>query len=69
MRHFVLVGDSEDVFGVWEAPDATAADRLRMKLKLKYPGCRTEVRQATDFETFKRDTGDIDVSELELEVA
>ena len=60
MRHFLLVGDTLDVLGVWEAEDERALSRLKLKLNLSFPGCRTVVGQASDFESFKAQFRDYD---------
>lgn len=60
MRHFLLVGDTLDVLGVWEAQDERALSRLKLKVSLSFPGCRTIVGTATDFEAFKAQFQDYD---------
>ena len=60
MRHFLLVDDALDVLGVWEVEDERALSRLKLKLNLSYPGCRTVVGQAQDFEAFKAQHRDYD---------
>lgn len=69
MRHYVIVEDAQEVLGVWEAPDRTTADRLRLTLSLTYPGCRTHVEQASDFEAFKDAVPNFDLTGLEPEPA
>jgi hypothetical protein len=69
MRHFVLVGDADEVLGVWEAQDEVSADRLRLRLSLTYPGCKTHVRQATDFESLKSMLKGVDLVGMEPEAA
>lgn len=60
MRHFLLVDDALDLLGVWEVEDERALSRLRLKLNLSYPGCRTVVGKARDFEAFKAQFRDYD---------
>lgn len=60
MRHFLLVGDTLDVLGVWQVEDERALSRLKLKLNLSFPGYRTVVGQARDFESFKAQFRDYD---------
>ena len=60
MRHFLLVNDTLDVLGVWEVEDERALSRLKLKLNLSFPGCRTVVGKAHDFEAFKAQYRDYD---------
>lgn len=64
MRHFLLVGDDREVLGVWEAKDAKEAARLRLELALNFPGCRTLMDIAADFEAFKARVGDYDLEHV-----
>lgn len=69
MRHFLLVRDDRDILGVWEAKDALQASRLLMELALSFPGCRTMMDRAHDFEAFKRLVPDFDLEDVEPEPA
>ncbi len=60
MRHYLLVDDTLDVLGVWEVQDERLVSRLRMQLNLAFPGCRTVVGRAHDFEAFKAQYRDYD---------
>jgi len=60
MRHFLLVDNTSDVLGVWELEDERAISRLKLKLSLSFPGCRTIVAKAQDFEAFKAKYRDYD---------
>lgn len=60
MRHFLLVDDTLTVLGVWEVEDERVVPRLKLKLNLSFPGCRTVVGKARDFESFKAQFGDYD---------
>lgn len=64
MRHFLLVGDDREVLGVWEAKDATQAARLRLELSLSFPGCRTLMDIAHDFDAFKARITDYDLKDV-----
>lgn len=65
MRHYLFVGDSRDVLGVWEVDDEVSATRLSLQLALMYPGCKTVADHAADFETFKQGYSDYDFDGLE----
>lgn len=64
MRHFLLVGDDREVLGVWEAKDEKEARRLRLELALSFPGCRTLMEIAKDFDAFKSTVGDYDLEHV-----
>lgn len=69
MRHYLFVGDAQDVLGVWEVEDELAATRLSLQLALMYPGCKMIADHATDFESFKRGYADYDFDGLEPDPA
>ena len=54
MAHYLFVGDSREVLGVWEVEDEVSATRLSLRLALMYPGCTTFSDTASDFESFKQ---------------
>lgn len=64
MRHYLLVGDDREVLGVWEAEDEKHAARLRLELALSFPGCRTLMDIAQDFEAFKARVRDYDLDDV-----
>lgn len=65
MRHYLFVGESGDVLGVWEADDELEATKLSLQLALMYPGCKTVADHATDFESFKKGYADYNFDGLE----
>jgi hypothetical protein len=69
MRHYLFVGESRDVLGVWEVEDELAATRLSLQLALMYPGCKTFADYAPDFESFKQGYSDFNFDGLEPDQA
>jgi hypothetical protein len=65
MRHYLFVGESRDVLGVWEVEDELAATKLSLQLALMYPGCKTVSEPAADFESFKKGYAEYDFDGLE----
>jgi hypothetical protein len=65
MRHYLFVGESREVLGVWEAEDEVSATRLSLQLSLMYPGCKTVEETAEDFETFKQEHAEYNFDGLE----
>ncbi len=60
MPFFIVLHDHDGLVGVWTTPDEVAATRWGLELSLTYPGCRTLVRRASDFETLKAQHRNLD---------
>lgn len=74
MRHFLFVGDpggtstnrvTREVIGVWCVETESAAQKLRLKLSLMYPDCRTIFQRTDDYEALKAQHRDYEFGSLE----